>query len=123
MSDTAPEALMDDTKKECLEKYLNAEQKVKELEEELKAHKEEKEKAVKELGFDSENDSSFSAYLDKVRGSDVYKGIMEGFKVAGKGIKDAAESDLVKNIGSGVKKMALNLARTLSQAGEEKKAE
>lgn len=110
---------VDDEKKVHLEKYLKSEQKIKELEKLLEEQKAEKNAAIKELGFESEQDKSFSAYLERVQQSDVYKSITEGLKVAGGALKDAAESQLVKNIGTGVKKMALGLARSLTQSSED----
>lgn len=84
------------------------------LESQLQEKKEQRLTAIKDLGFESENDSEFLAFVDKVASSDLYKSIAEGLRSATLALKGASDSTVVKNIGSGVKNMALGLAKSLS---------
>ena len=106
--------VIDEDKKHLLEDFLKADVAIKEMQVKLAEMKEKRLEAIKALGFESESDSGFSSYLEKLKGSDVYKTIYDSLKMAGGAIVDASESNLAKSIGSGVKRMALNLAKSLS---------
>jgi len=104
----------DPEKKAALEQYIVLDSQIKQLESMLASKKAEKAEAVKGLGFESESDQSFLGYLEKVQQTDVYKTVSDSLKLAGGALVDFSQSELVKNVGSGVKKMAIGLAKSLT---------